>query len=174
MLAVTTVVVASTIVVMAGSSPIASASHAVVRPCEAVNLVGAFVSHQVATGHVVTTVAFTNVGTSTCELGGYPSLVGLRGTKQFKLHLTGHGTYGGDLRPAALAPRMSGALIISTGDLCGPYYGVIPPGHSYSSLLVILPNDEGSVKVLGATLDTTCGLFESQLGWRNHFSIRGV
>ncbi len=173
-MAATFVVVASTVLVNIGSSPIASASSAVVPPCKGINLVGAFVSNQVATGHVMTTVALTNVGTTTCELGGYPSLVGLRHTNQFSLHLTGHGTDGGNLRPTTLTPRMSGALIIGTEDLCGPYYGVIPPGHSYSGLLIHLPKDEGIVKVLGVTIDTTCGLSESQLGWRNHFSIQGI
>jgi hypothetical protein len=150
----------------------ANASGVVIRPCEGSNLVGAFVSNQVGMGHVVTTVAITNVGTSTCALGGYPTLVGLRGTEEIKLRVTGHGTYGGNLRPTILAPRMSGALIISTGDLCGPSYGVPLAGHAYSGVIVVLPQNKGNVRVPGVTFDTTCGLAVSQLGWRNHFCLR--
>jgi hypothetical protein len=125
-------------------------------------------------GHVVTTIAISNFGTTTCTLGGYPELVGLRGNEKIKLHVTAHGTYGGNLRPTILAPRMSGALIIGTGDLCAPYYGVPPAGHSYSGLIVVLPKNKGDVPVLGVALDTTCYLVESQLGWRDHFSIQGI
>ena len=122
----------------------------------------------------MTTIAITNVGTTTCTLEGYPVLEGLRGNVKHKLHITAHGTYGGNLRHAILAPRMSGALIVGTGDLCAPYYGVPPAGHSYSGLIVVLPKNKGVVPVFGVALDTTCYLVESQLGWRSHFSIEGV
>lgn len=152
----------------------ALAASATVPSCQSSSLVGAFVSNQVGTGHIVTTIAMTNVGTTTCELGGYPALVGLRGDKEFKLHVTAHGTFGGNLRPTTLAPRMSGALIIGTGDLCAPGYGVPVAGHSYSGLIVTLPKNGGAVRVPGVTFDTSCYLVESQLGWRKNFSIQGV
>jgi len=152
----------------------AQAASATVPSCEGSSLVGAFVSNQVAKGHIVTTIAIANVGTTTCELGGYPALVGLRGNKEYKLHVTAHGTDGDNLRPTTLAPRMSGALIIGTGDLCAPGYGVPVAGHSYSELIVVLPKDGGALKVLGVTFDTTCYLVESQLGWRKNFSIQAV
>lgn len=168
------VVIVSTLLCVTSSPPAASAASVLVPSCEGSSLVGAFVSNQVATGHIVTTIAITNVGTTTCELGGYPALVGLRGTKKFKLHVTAHGTYGGDLRPTTLAPRMSGALIIGTGDICAPSYGVPVAGHSYSGLIVVLAKNRGTIQVPGVAVDTTCYLVESQLGWRRNFSIRGV
>jgi hypothetical protein len=176
--AIQTLAVASVIVSSLASvvirPPAASAASPVATSCEGSSLVGAFVSNQAGTGHIVTTIAITNVGTATCELGGYPALVGLRGNKEIKLHITGHGTWGGNLRPTTLAPRMSGALIIGTGDLCAPSYGVPVAGHSYSGLIVVLPKGGGAVKVPGVTVDTTCYLVESQLGWRTNFSIQGV
>jgi hypothetical protein len=167
-------VIVSTLLCVISRPPAASAASAVVTSCEGSSLVGAFVSNQVGTGHIVTSIAIANVGTTTCELGGYPGLVGLRGNKEFKLHVTGHGTWGGNLRPSTLAPRMSGALIIGTGDLCAPGYGVPVSGHSYSGLIVVLPKNGGAVKVPGVTIDATCYLVESQLGWRKSFSIQGV
>jgi len=172
-LAVTSVILASTMVAISFRSPVAGAS-TVVPLCEGSNLVGAFVSNQVATGHVMVTVAITNVGTTSCELGGYPNLIGLRGARQFKLRITGHGTNGGNLLPTTLAPRMSGALIVGTDDMCSPYYGVIPPGHAYLGVIVVLPQGAGWIRVPDVSFDTTCGLTESQLGWRNNFSIEGV
>jgi len=62
---------------------------------------------------------------------GYPTLIGLRGSEKYKLRVTGHGTYGGNLHPTKLSPRMSGVLIVSTGDLCGPTYGVIRKSDVY-------------------------------------------
>jgi hypothetical protein len=173
-LAIASVVLVPTLLCVSSSPPAASAASVVVPSCEGSSLVGAFVSNQVGMGHIVTTIAITNVGTASCELGGYPNLVGLRGKKEFKLHVTAHGTYGGDLRPTTLAPRMSGALIIGTGDLCAPSYGVPVAGHSYSGLIVVLPQNRGAVPVPGVTVDTTCYLVESQLGWRRNFSIQGV
>jgi hypothetical protein len=98
-----------------------------VPPCQGSNLAGSFVANQVGAGHVVTTIAITNVGRQVCTLGGYPTLIGLRGSEKYKLRVTGHGTYGGNLHSTKLSPRMSGGLIVGTGDLCGPTYGVIPP-----------------------------------------------
>ncbi len=109
-----------------------SAASVAVPACSGSNLVGALVKNQVGTGHVVTTIAISNVGTKTCKLGGYPTLLGFRGTRKYHLRVTSHETYGGNLRPTDLAPRMSGALIVGTGDLCGPSYGVLPPSQVYS------------------------------------------
>ena len=173
LLAATLLILMTAMVAMSGVARVARAS-AGVPPCEGANLVGAFVTNQVATGHVTTTVAITNVGAASCELSGYPNLIGIRGAKLITLRVTGHGTYGGNLHATTLAPRMSGALIIGTDDLCGPYYGVIPPGHDYTGVIVVLPDHAGRVRVPGANFDTTCGLGVSQLGWRRNFSIEGV
>jgi hypothetical protein len=167
-------VIATSLVIIASNPAVARATNVAVAPCEGSNLVGSFVSNQVGTGHVVTTVAITNVGREACALGGYPTLFGLRGPSQYKLRITGHGTYGGNLRPTNLAPRMSGALIVSTGDLCGPTYGVIPASQTYSGMIVVLPKSAGTVRILGAPFDSTCGVYVSQLGWRSHFWIQGV
>lgn len=173
-LAVASVATLSCLLFIASSPTAVSATGVAVPPCDGSNLVGAFVSNQAGMGHVVTTIAITNVGRKTCALGGYPSLVGIRGTKEFRLRVTGHGTYGGNLRPTNLAPRMSGALIVSTGDLCGPTYGVLPPSQIYSGMIVVLPKNGGTVRVPDVSFDTTCGLTVSQLGWRSHFWIEGV
>jgi hypothetical protein len=173
-LMMTSVIIGSTLLNVAGDQITASAASVANPSCRGSNLVGAFVRNQVGAGHEVTTIAFTNVGPKTCLLGGYPTIIGLRGAKQYRLRVTGHGTYGGNLRPTDLAPRMSGALIVSTGDLCGPTYGVLPPSQIYSGMIVVLPKNEGTVQVPDVTFDTTCGLAVSQLGWRNHFSIQDV
>jgi Protein of unknown function (DUF4232) len=169
-LAVASMVVASSLLLVTGS-PDASATGAAPPSCQGSNLAGTLVRTAVATGHVVSTIAITNVGPRTCLLGGFPTLVGLRGSARFDLHVTGHDSYDGNLHPTDLAPRMSGALIVSTGDLCGPTYGVIPPSQTYSGMIVVLPKDEGTVQVPAVTFDTTCGLVVSQLGWRSHFSL---
>jgi hypothetical protein len=174
LLIITSAVSVTTLLMVGARTTGAHAAGVIAPACSGSNLVGAFVSNQAGTGHVVTTIAITNVGPAACTLGGYPGIVGLHGNEKTKLYGIAHGTYGGNLRPAILAPRMSGALIIGTGDLCAPYYGVPPAGHSYSGLIVVLPKDKGVVLVLGVTLDTTCYLTESQLGWREHFSIQGV
>jgi hypothetical protein len=170
-LTTTAVIIASTLLVVANAPISASATNVALASCEGTDLVGAFVRNQVATGHVVTTIAITNVGSAMCALGGYPTLIGLRGANKYGLHVSGHGTYAGNLHPINLAPRMSGGLIVSTGDLCGPTYGVLPPSEVYSGMIVVLPKDEGTVQVLGASFDTTCGLYVSQLGWRKNFSL---
>jgi len=157
------------------SNPTAATATGVdVQPCQGSDLVGAFVVNQVGTGHVVTTIAITNVGRQVCALGGYPTLIGLRGSTKHKLRITGHGTYGGDLHPTKLSPRMSGALIVGTGDLCEPTYGVIPPSQMFVGMIVVLPKSEGTVQVLGVPFDTTCGVYVSRLGWRSHLWIQGV
>jgi len=173
-LTLTSVIVGSTVLVVAGGPSVAGAAGVRVPSCGGSNLVGALARNQSGAGHLVTTIAITNVGRTACVLGGYPTLMGLRGVTKYRLRTTGHGTYGGNLRPTTLAPRMSGALIVSTGDLCGPTYGVIPPSQTYSGMIVVLPKNKGTVQVLGVTFDTTCGLYVSQLGWRSHFSIQGV
>jgi hypothetical protein len=174
MLAVASAVTSTSLLIVTSNPTAARAIGVQVPPCEGSNLVGAFVSNQVGTGHVVTTIAVTNIGREVCALGGYPTLIGLRGSKEYKIRVTGHGTYGGNLRPTDLAPRMSGALIVSTGDLCGPTYGVIPPSQIYSGMILVLPKNAGTVRVLGVPFDTTCGVYVSQLGWRSHFWIWGV
>jgi len=173
-LTMASVIIGSTLLNVAGSPIAASAASVANHSCRGSNLVAAFVRSQVGAGHVVTTIAFTNVGPKTCALGGYPTIIGLRGTKHYRLRVTAHGTYGGNLRPTDLAPRMSGALIVSTGDLCGPTYGVLPPSQIYSGMIVVLPKSDGIVQVPDVTFDTTCGLAVSRLGWRDQFSIQKI
>jgi hypothetical protein len=171
---VASTVISTSLLIVTSSPNVAKATGVPIPRCEGTNLVGAFVNNQVATGHVVTTIAITNNGRQVCELGGYPSLIGLRGSRKYNIRVNGHGTYGGNLRTAELAPRMSGALIVSTGDLCGPTYGVIPPSQIYSGMMLVLQKNAGTVQVLGVHFDTTCGVYVSQLGWRSHFWIQGV
>jgi Domain of unknown function (DUF4232) len=172
--AITSAVISAPLLIAASNATVASATSVGVPPCQGSNLVGAFVVNQVGMGHVVTTIAITNVGRRACTLGGYPTLIGLRGSTKHTLRVTGHGTYGGNLHPTKLSPRMSGALLVGTGDMCGPTYGVIPPNQMYVGMIVVLPGNEGTVQVLGAQFDTTCGVYVSQLGWRSQFWIQGV
>ena len=173
-LAIASAVIAAPLLIIASNQTAARATGVGVPPCQGSNLAGAFVGNQVGTGHVVTTIVITNVGRQVCTLGGYPTLIGLRGSEKYKLRVTGHRTYGGNLHPTKLSPRMSGGLIVSTGDLCGSTYGVIPPSQMYTGMIVVLPENEGSFQVLGVPFDTTCGVYVSQLGWRSHFWIQGV
>ncbi len=173
-LLVASAAVAFSLLVIPGNPTVATATGVALPPCQGSNLVGSFVANQVGAGHVVSTIAITNVGRHACTLGGYPTLIGLRGSGKHTLRVSGHGTYGGNLHPTKISPRRSGALIVSTGDLCGPTYGVIPPSQMYTGMIVVLPKDEGSVRVLGVPFDTTCGVYVSQLGWRSQFWIEGV
>jgi predicted aconitase with swiveling domain len=165
---------ACTISFFGGVEANAGAASYSVAACTGSNLVGAFVRNQVATGHVMTTISITNVGSSKCQLGGYTGLIGLRNGKRYKLKLDGHGTFGGNLRATVLPPRMSGALIVGTGDLCSSIFTSADKANKYSGLILVLPIGRGNVSVPGLALDTSCYLTESQLGWRQHFSIEDV
>jgi len=74
-LAIASAVIAAPLLIIASNPTAARATSVGVPPCQGSNLAGAFVANQVGTGHVVTTIAITNVGRQVCTLGGYPTLI---------------------------------------------------------------------------------------------------
>jgi len=82
-LAIASAVIAAPLLIIASNPTAARATSVGVPPCQGSNLAGAFVANQVGTGHVVTTIAITNVGRQVCTLGGYPTLIGLRGSEKY-------------------------------------------------------------------------------------------
>lgn len=69
---------------------------------------------------------------------------------------------------------MSGALIIGTDDNCQLANTSAAKAHTYVALVLELPDEHRTVTVRGVNFDTSCGVSESQLGWRRYFSIQGV
>jgi hypothetical protein len=146
--------------------------------CHGRQLVGAFVRTGIWTGNLDTLIAITNVSNSTCRLGGYPTLIGIRDHQRYPLHVTSHGVLSSNLASTTLKPRMSGALIIGTGDACAALnqtnqaaIDAASASHTYTGLIVDLPNNGGAITVLGVSIDTACYLGESQLGWRTPFPM---
>jgi hypothetical protein len=148
----------------AGASPIA-----VTASCRGENLAGAFVTANVGAGNTLITIAVTNVGTSSCRLGGYPTLLGIRGGHEYHVTITAHGTQDVNLHPTVLAPRMSGALILNTSIGCVPGGDPNAASHTYSGIVILLPHHLGIVKVPGVPLYMPCDLAVSQLGWAKGF-----
>lgn len=149
-----------------------------VESCHGRQLVGAFVRTGIWTGNLDTLIFITNVSNSTCRLGGYPTLIGTRDNRRYPLHVTSHGVLSSNLAPTTLKPRMSGALIIGTGDACVALNQAdqsaneaASAAHTDTGLIVELPNYGGAITVLGVSLDTACYLGESQLGWRTPFPM---
>jgi hypothetical protein len=123
-------------------------------------------------------IGILNVGETSCRLGGYPGLEGVRDHHLSHLHITGLGTYSGNLEPVVLAPRITGALIVGTEDACPALnnpnqhkVAATAAAHTYTNLYVVLPDHGGSVLVRGAKIDTACGLWVSRLGWSKGFSL---
>jgi hypothetical protein len=140
-----------------------------VRACTATNVIGAFAYSNVYAGGALITIAVVNVGTRTCQLGGYPKLMGIRGGHEYALANVSHGTQDLSLEPAILAPRMSGAFILDTSLGCNANVYPYPKSDQYTGLVILLPRDKGNVKVVGVPLYVPCGLGESQLGWAKGF-----
>jgi hypothetical protein len=154
----------------------ASASAATqVESCHGNQLVGVFVRTGVWTGNLDTLIFVSNVSDSTCRLGGYPTLFGVRDGHRYRLHVTSHQVLSNDLAPTTLKPRMSGALIIGTGDACSVLnqtgHAAVAAAHTYTGLVLMLPDNGGVITVLGMKLDTACYLSETQLGWRTPFPM---
>ncbi len=139
-----------------------------VASCTGRDLVGAVTGQQAGAGNGIATIAFTNVSTSTCRLGGYPQLRGVRGGREYALRVTGHATQYGNLEPVNLAPRMSGALILNTASGCVPGGDRLAARHTYVAIIVVLAGGRGTVLVPGE-LYVPCQLWASQLGWSRSF-----
>jgi hypothetical protein len=139
--------------------------------CKGTNLVGAFAHSNSYAGGGIITIAITNIGTSACQLGGYPTLLGVRGGREYKLTILGHGTQDSDLTPTSLAPRESGALILDNPLGCNANVYPLPVADQFSGLVIVLPKQQGRVRVFGVPLSDPCGLSESQLGWGEGFTF---
>lgn len=147
------------------------ASDGSTHACKGVDLVGAFAGSNLYAGGAIITLAITDVGISTCRLGGYPKLLGIRGNHEYTLANVGHGTQDTALAPTTLVPRESGALILDSNDGCSANVYPLPAADKYTGVVILLPNGEGRVKVLGVPLWVPCGLSESQLGWAKRFAF---
>lgn len=139
--------------------------------CSGRNLVGAFASSEGYAGGGIVTFAVVNVGPTACRIGGYPKLLGIRKGHEYAFADVGHGTQDVSLRPAILAPRVSGALILDTPFGCNANVTPFPATDEYSGLVIVLPLGNGHVVVNGVHLYVPCGLGESQLGWAKEFAF---
>ena len=143
-----------------------------IKPCEGTNLIGAKASSSVYAGGAIIVLAITNIGPSACELGGYPRLLGIRGGHEYRLTHVGEGpTQDGQLRTTTLSPREAGAMIFDTSLGCNANANPLPVADEFTGVVVLLPNREGHVKILGVPLSMPCGVSESQLGWAKGFDL---
>jgi hypothetical protein len=75
-------------------------------------MIGAFAHSSGYAGGGIYTIAVVNIGTSSCRIGGYPQLLGIRDGHEYAIRHLDHGTQDVSLEPATLAPRMGGAFIL--------------------------------------------------------------
>jgi hypothetical protein len=135
-------------------------------------LAGAFAYSNVYAGGAIITLVITNIGTSKCELEGFPKLFGIRDGHNYGLPRVAHGTQDSALYPTALTPRESGALILDTSLGCNANRNPLPISVQYTGVIVVLPRGAGRVKISGVPLSDPCGLSESQLGWTKGFTFQ--
>jgi hypothetical protein len=139
-------------------------------PCQASQLRAGKELGGAGAGNLATVVVLTNTGAS-CRLSGYPSLVGIStASGQVRLKAR-HGTYFGNLIPVDLAKGASGKLVLGTEDACmalnQPNQAAVKrnaASHTYTRIVIILPNGEGSLIASTYSFDVACGLYESELG----------
>ena len=151
----------------------ASATNSPAPLCTGSELLGAYAGFGAATGNFIYNVVVVNVGHTSCRLGGYPKVLGVKGNRTYTLPISKHGTFGGNLVPTVLSPRMSGRLLLSTADNCNALNigGIskikrVAAAHTYSQLSIKLLGSAVVVSIPGLTIDITCGLEVSELGWR--------
>lgn len=143
-----------------------------IKPCQGTNLIGAKASSDVYAGGAIIVLAITNIGPSACQLGGYPELLGIRGGHEYKLAHVGEGsTQDGQLSATTLSPREAGALIFDTPLGCNANANPLPVADEFTGVVVLLPNEQGHVKILGVPLSMPCGVSESRLGWAKGFTL---
>jgi len=121
-------------------------------------------------GHGLEIVVVTNVGPTTCWVGGYPSLVGVKPSGARTPLAATHGTYFGNRVPTKLAPGSGAKLYLGTESTCNalnapaPRYNAAANANTYTGLIIGLPGGEGTLSVGSVYLDTACGLSESEIG----------
>jgi hypothetical protein len=151
--------------------PASGSTKSAIQSCSGRNLVGAYAYSEGYAGGGLITFAVVNVGPSACRLGGYPKLLGIRNGHEYAFADVGHGTQDVGLRPAILAPRMSGALILDTPLGCNANVTQASAIYKYSGLVIDLPLGNGHIVIDGVHLYVPCGLGESQLGWAKEFDF---
>lgn len=146
-----------------------SALLAMPPPCRASQLRPTFGTSGGAASQSKYVVPLTNTG-ARCELGGYPSLVGVKNGAEVPL-MVQHGTWFGDLSQSAIGTGAQGQLWLATASACPALNTgnqrldlANASGNTYPGVVITLPGGHGSLTVNGATLDVACGLSESQLG----------
>ena len=172
--AVTTVLVATSVAASGTAQDASSRSASAVAECKGHDLVGFQLRSGAGLGNQMNLVGVVNVGTAPCRLAGYPGLEGIRSGHAHPLVVSGHGTYFGNLLPSVLAPRTVGALILGTEAGCDainqPNQAAMKAevaAHTYTGVVIRLPQHDGSVVANGVRFDTACGLSSSRLGWRS-------
>lgn len=149
-----------------------SSSAASVKACQGRNLIGETASSSVYAGGAIIVLAITNIGPSACELAGYPRLLGIRAGHEYKIPDVEKGpTQDGQLQATTLSPREAGALIFDTSLGCNANVYPPPVASDYTGVVLLLPDREGLVKVLGVPLSMPCGVSESRLGWAKGFEL---
>jgi hypothetical protein len=160
------------ILVLGGSPNASGESTMSTKYCQGSSLVGTVVAINVGAGNTLTTIAITNVGESTCRLGGYPLLSGVRSGREYPVRIAGHVTQDIDLHSTDLGPRMSGALILDAAVGCVSNGDPSRAAHTYSGIEIKLPKQRGSVSVLGKSLYVPCNIAVSELGWATGFQYQ--
>jgi hypothetical protein len=149
------------------------ASASTVAPCASDQLWAAYLNTAGATGNLIYSFVFINIGSNSCRLAGYPTVRGYKDNHVYPLRITQHGTFAGNLSPTVLKPRETGELLISTSDFCNALniggqtkIRRIEAKDTYTGLEIDGPNRSWSQTLSGFSIDIACGLEVSQLGWR--------
>jgi hypothetical protein len=157
-----------------GAQGAASSGSSAIAECRGRALVGLPLGSGAGLGNLVNVVGVVNMGKTSCRLGGYPGLEATRYGHAYPFAGSDHGTYFGNLSPTVLAPRMAGALMLVTEDGCPAINQpnqaadrAVMAAHTYTGVVIELPQHDGSVVVNGVRFDTACGFSSSRLGWRS-------
>jgi hypothetical protein len=131
-------------------------------PCKASQLSPSKGRGGAATGHIETTIVFSNRG-PTCRLGGYPRLIGFSSTRRHVSLTAHHGTFFESLIPVDLAHGRQALLLLGTEDMCSSF-SFHSAKDTYDEVVIIFPKGEGELTARTYPFDTICGLDESELG----------
>jgi hypothetical protein len=134
-------------------------------------MIGAFAHSSGYAGGGIYTIAVVNIGTSSCRIGGYPQLLGIRDGHEYAIRHLDHGTQDVSLEPATLAPRMSGAFILDVSLGCNANSLPYPVSDLFMGVVILLPHGNGHIKVAGVPLFVPCGIGESQLGFAKGYDF---
>ena len=99
---------------------------------------------------------------------GYPSLVGIKPSGAREPLAVTHGTYFGNRVPTQLAPGSAAKLYLGTNRGCtalnSPGANAAARANTYTGITITLPDGRGTLGVGHVSLDTACGLSESEIG----------